>query len=95
MEENIQIENYLFNMENYIMTNEITAQEFIVYYQNIKLLILNNKLTDSTFHLQILYDSEVINSLSFNNERMVYEMKKEIEELLIKLKEKNKKVRKK
>ena len=94
MEENIQIENYLFNMENYIMTNEITAQEFIVYYQNIKLLILNNKLTDPTFHLQILYDSEVINSLSFNNERMVYEMKKEIEELLIKLKEKNKKVRK-
>ena len=41
MEENIQIENYLFNMENHIMTNEITAQEFIVYYQNIKLLILN------------------------------------------------------
>ena len=37
MEENRQIENYLFNMENYIMTNEITAQEFIVYYQNIKL----------------------------------------------------------
>ena len=32
MEENRQIENYLFNMENYIMTNEITAQEFIVYY---------------------------------------------------------------
>lgn len=64
-------------------------------YTNRKLLILNNKLTDPTFHLQILYDSEVINSLSFNNERMVYEMKKEIEELLIKLKEKNKKVRKK
>ena len=46
----------------------------------IKLLILNNKLTDPTFHLQILYDSEVINSLSFNNERMVYEMKKWVDD---------------
>lgn len=95
MEEQTKIDNYLHTIEDHIMTNQITPQEFMVYYQNIKLLILNNKLTDPTFHLQILYDSEVINSLSFNNERMVYEMKKEIEELLIKLKEKNKKVRKK
>ena len=93
MEEQTKIDNYLHTIEDHIMTNQITPQEFMVYYQNIKTLIISDKLSDPVFHLQILYDSEVINSLSFNNERMVYEMKKEIEELIYEFKEENKKVR--
>ena len=45
MEEQTKIDNYLHTIEDHIMTNQITPQEFMVYYQNIKTLIISDKLS--------------------------------------------------
>lgn len=93
MEEQTKIDNYLHTIEDHIMTNQITPQEFMVYYQNIKTLIISDKLSDPVFHLQVLYGADIVYSSSFNSERMIYELKEEIEELIYEFKEENKEVR--
>lgn len=93
MEEQTKIDNYLHTIEDHIMTNQITPQEFMVYYQNIKTLIISDKLSDPVFYLQVLYGADIVYSSSFNSERMIYELKEEIEELIYEFKEENKKVR--
>ena len=80
MEEQTKIDNYLHTIEDHIMTNQITPQEFMVYYQNIKTLIISDKLSDPVFHLQVLYGADIVYSSSFNSERMIYELKEEIEQ---------------
>ena len=79
--EDSELMKYMLETEKHILLNKLTAQEFVVYYNNLKELINDNKITNPSYYLETLYNATVV-SMSMNSERLIYDLKQEIANLI-------------